>query len=739
MDDEDLLLEDLQFKAAKLLIYLREVDNATNKIQQRVKKGVDEMLNSFLDVLKSKFTSKCGPDDALSQEQILDVIEDLKDQSLFEGLKSFENYKDYLHTEGGLVEPIKIVTYQKEVLKGDTIQLVDVDYGYVVPFLPALGKILEQPEVLHCVNNPQPTTEGVFKSPLDGYVYQNHPVVREHPKALAIQLYLDGVEHTDSASSKSGEHGLTYIYWNLLNIYPELRSTTKATSLYAVVKTSVLKKYGLSRFLQDFVAGINALSSTGVVFETINGEPFFGIFLFSSGDNPASANLGGFKESHFANLLCRQCLVTKDDLYRIFEESQLPMRTKASHDLHVTEIEEYRTNRPPVGEDPSVKYGVNERSVLMDINLCDITKCLPQDLMHDIILGTLKQEIWLLLHHVIVEKKALPISVINLRIQQYSKFCGVNKPSPLKMSYLEEGGSLRGTAAETLNLAQILPFVLRKKNFLTRQLESVCNPRNLDCYILRLRLLDYLMSEEFTVGDVNKLRILLREHHLLFQELYPGHNIPKFHYELHIPTHILLYGPPRQQWCFRFEAKHAFFKRLWRITRCLKNHSYTLSMRHQTWQASLMLLSKKGATGPFLSSAVLCGASVQVNLGTCKHRVLLENAFPEAGINENVLQHTFAKVHGEKYCKKSAIITSFDPLPSFGQIVEVYSFLNEVVFVYKTLTRIQYVKELNAFKVQFTRDSNLIFSSRMPYRHTLPFFRAVGANFIIVPCKYFDV
>ncbi|KAK3910752.1 Peptide chain release factor 1 [Frankliniella fusca] len=140
-------------------------------------------------------------------------------------------------------------------------------------------------------------------------------------------------------------------------------------------------------------------------------------------------------------------------------------------------------------------------------------------------------------------------------------------------------------------------------------MESACDDINLECYIQRLRLLDFFMAEEFTVSDVTLLRTLVLQHHTLFQQLYPGNDVPKFHYEAHIPTQILLYGSPRQQWCFRFEAKHAFFKHLLRITRSLKNQSYTLSMRHQTWQAGLMLLSAKGESGPFLSNAAHCGIS----------------------------------------------------------------------------------------------------------------------------------
>lgn len=120
-----------------------------------------------------------------------------------------------------------------------------------------------------------------------------------------------------------------------------------------------------------------------------------------------------------------------------------------------------------------------------------------------------------------------------------------------------------------------------------------------------------------------------------------------------------------------------------RITRSLKNHSYTLSMRHQTWMAGLMVLSAKEERGPFLNNAVHCGTSKVVNINTSRHKVFLETVFPAASQRGNVLQHTFAVVNGVKYSKTTPIITSFGNLPSFGQIIEVYSFENEVVFVFK--------------------------------------------------------
>ncbi|KAK3910751.1 THO complex subunit 2 [Frankliniella fusca] len=103
----------------------------------------------------------------------------------------------------------------------------------------------------------------------------------------------------------------------------------------------------------------------------------------------------------------------------------------------------------------------------------------------------------------------------------------------------------------------------------------------------------------------------------------------------------------------------------------------------------------------------------------------------------NVLQHSFAVVNGVKYSKTTPIITSFGHLPSFGKTIAVYSFENSIVFVYKKLHCLKYVRALSAFEVQFTNETNIICASNLSHRHKVPFVRAEGAQYCVVPCKYF--
>ncbi|KAK3933036.1 Uracil-DNA glycosylase [Frankliniella fusca] len=729
------LEEKVKFFAAEMLITLSDKLSASQKITNYVVNAVDKIVQAVLSVVKKRLTDMCAEHEGvLDSNEVNQVLNELIDCSAFEGLKSPDDILTYIKEEHGVVMPEKVVFLRKDVLKGDKVVTEDVDFGYVVPFQPALKEVLSCPEVLECVKNPLPVKEGVFTSALDGYFYRNHPVVKEHPGTLGFNIYSDGIEPTDSASSKSGLHGTTLIYWSLLNIYPHLRSSVRAIFLLGAVKTSVLKKYGYAKILESFIETINKLKD-GLHF-MINGkyELFYGIFVCCCGDNPASAHIGGFKETHFANHHCRQCLVHFKDMYQHFNEDLFPKRSKESHLLQVEEVEAFYESREIVEQNPSVLYGINSRSALMNIEGCDVTKCLPQDLMHDTIMGTLKVEICCLLSHVL-DKKEMTLKTINNRIAKFGKYFGANKPSEISANHLEKK-NLRQTAAETISLAHILPFALRKWNVVTSKRESACDEANLNCYILRLQLLDLLMSKVLTFQDVDVIRATVKKHHTCFQALYPESETPKLHYEVHMGTHILLYGPPSEFWCCRYEAKHAFFKRLFRIKRCLKNLVKTMSFSHQRKQAGLMLLSKKGNAGPFLTSGNSCGAPIKTLVSKMPYKNVVSSEMPEIGPNDSIEKFVVCQVNGVKFKKHSAVVTAFHKqVPVFGEVQAIFRHIDKIFFVVRKLDTVAYERSLHSFRVKYTvpRSFEILRTSNLVHTHQLPYVKTIGGYFINVP------
>ncbi|XP_034253935.1 uncharacterized protein LOC117652867 [Thrips palmi] len=429
-------------------------------------------------------------------------------------------------------------------------------------------------------------------------------------------------------------------------------------------------------------------------------------------------------------------------MYKSFVESDFPTRSYLEHSKQVAEVEAFRRTKDNKDAiDPSKHYGINSRSMFMDIPLCDVTKVFPQDLMHTTIEGTLSLEICLLISHAL-ERGKISLPRINERIAKFSKKFGCNKPARIDKDHIDRR-RLHQTASETLSLAFMLPFVLRKKNMLTGKMESVCAEENLKCFIMRLELLDLQMSREITVTDVETIRAMTNEHHLMFQRLYPGEEIPKMHFETHYASQILLFGPLRYHWCFRYESKHSYFKKLYRALRSVKNLPRTLAENHQRHQAALMMLSAKGLQGPFLRENNSFGASVEKLLKAVPvtHQELLRGVF--GGISSNTPIKVFKRcvIRGVKYTKGSAIISDFkETLPVFGEVVAFYRHDNQNAVVFKNMVTISYEAQLKAFKVGFVVGPfqlNVMKLSDFVYHHHLPFIKSVGANYVSVQCKSF--
>lgn len=137
----------------------------------------------------------------------------------------------------------------------------------------------------------------------------------------------------------------------------------KAIFVLAIAKHQDICEHGIDAFLSPFVSDLKSLYLDGITV-TMDGENrmFYGGLLAMLADNLAAHTLGGFKESHsFALRICRTCLVTTEQAQAFFSENSVQMRTEQSHEqqcelLHGSLLGHFSTT-----------YGINRRSVLMDI------------------------------------------------------------------------------------------------------------------------------------------------------------------------------------------------------------------------------------------------------------------------------------------------------------------------------------------------------------------------------------
>lgn len=399
------------------------------------------------------------------------------------------------------------------------------------------------------------------------------------------------------------------------------------------------------------------------------------------GDTPASAEIGGFKCSHSATRPCRMCMALNPGYLKIYDISKFEMRNKETHEFHVAEVEKCKTDAA------SIQYGVNDRSVLMDINGFDVTKCLPQDVMHVGSEGLLAFVCRLVLKHV-VDKKRMTITVINCRVKMFAKFLKSDKPSPITEDHLAK--KLRQSSSQMMALAVILPFVLRKRTL--RGFDSLLDQEYEDVLLSALNHWNFCMAYEYRIEDVQRMQNLSADLHKKLLVIVPDLAMMKAHFIHHLADQIILFGPLRQQSVFRFEAHHAYFKRLVTIIHNYVNILKTITTRHQIRQSVFM--SRKS----FLYEGHEVSMKPDQSVIIDENRDLLEKLFPGIQTMRIVTKLSF---HGTVFQPRSVILINASE-PKFGLVNKLYFASGELVIVYEEMTVQMFHAKLRAYKVSQT-------------------------------------
>ena len=94
---------------------------------------------------------------------------------------------------------------------------------------------------------------GVYRDFNDGSIYNNHPVLREHPDALQIVGYYDELEVCNPLGSNVKKHKLGLIFFTLTNLNPRYRSNFKGIFLFTVANVTVIEEHGIDKVLEPLV------------------------------------------------------------------------------------------------------------------------------------------------------------------------------------------------------------------------------------------------------------------------------------------------------------------------------------------------------------------------------------------------------------------------------------------------------------------------------------------------------
>lgn len=111
-----------------------------------------------------------------------------------------------------------------------------------------------------------------------------------------------------------------------------------------------------------------------------------------------------------------------------WNQAQFLLRDQQSHNHYCDLVEGDVSGRGGF----STTYGVNNRSVLLDLPLFDVTKCLPFDIMHSLFEGVSTHLLNQLFHH-LINDEILGLDEIN---QEVNKIClGYSDSMPASVYY----------------------------------------------------------------------------------------------------------------------------------------------------------------------------------------------------------------------------------------------------------------------------------------------------------------
>lgn len=603
----------------------------------------------------------------------------------------------------------------------------------VVPFLDNLKYLLANKDVRSNIEGHRLYNCHVLRTVLDGSYYNENEFFKNNKNALAIIMYYDDVGLVNPLGASAKTHKYSMFYWTLANLNPKVRSTLNTVQLYAIVKTAYLKKpNALEKILEPFIKDINTLQSIGIDIDVGGGKirNFKGSLFFCAGDTPASAMLGGFKESVAAYRPCRSCTTTNAEWKLNFRDNCFVPRNSVSHQEHLDIIND-ETITQVAKEFWQKHYGVNKTSPLINIPYFDVTTCLPQDAMHILIEGPVEILCRVYLQYCIKNLKLFTIDDFNQQLLSFDfKHFKNNKPAPIQSNHLES--TLHQSAAQLITLAHTLPFLIGEWII---SCEDAGLKEHTFCYVQLLQILNVCLAYEIDQNSIDLLSLMIESFICRFNNLYPNLLIPKFHFLVHIPRYIKLFGPPRQQWCFRFEATHAYFKGLISVVRNFKYIAATLAYRHQA------RLCSKLSSCPGMPAKKFLYQGDYVAPGN----IILLNNLPYARlfhefVDENewftcqMMRSPKIIIFGTLYQLESIILLecNADDMPLFGEINDIYILDDKKLLVVSLLETQNYEETLNAYYVKnsLNLQKSVINTKNLIFPHPLSSFNLMGKKYV---------
>ena len=201
-----------------------------------------------------------------------------------------------------------------------------------------------------------------------------------------------------------------------------------------------------------------------------------------------------------------------------FDENDFVMRTKHPYERHCLNI--VNAPKEQVKANLRTKHGINIQSPFCALSTFDITKQLPQDIMHTLLEGVVQYEARLVLL-LCIRNGNLTLDPINGAIlsHPYGSTETSNKPGPIRESVFssEEVSSLKLDVLQARLFLRLLPFFIN--TFVNMDSQEYTFLTEL------IHIVQVIYFPVISLTTIQDLKALIKNHLRKFKELFPDRNI----------------------------------------------------------------------------------------------------------------------------------------------------------------------------------------------------------------------
>lgn len=552
-------------------------------------------------------------------------------------------------------------------INGKRVLELDKINGQFIRLRTVFKCFLELPNVFDVIMNSLNGTsnECLVADYIHGSHWQRKKVLFGEKLVIPVFIFYDDFEVDKEIGSHSAKLGAVYI--KIACLPAEFQSSLDNIFVALLFNTSDRINYGNKATFGKLITELNFLFNNGIKI-TVNGvirTVYFVIGLVVA-DNLALHSLLGFAEGFTANFPCRFCRAHRSLINIQTEEISSLLRNKVQHtiDCNIGNVS---------------LSGVNEESVLSDVETFEVTDNPSVDIMHDVFEGVCVYDMGHILYDFIFVKRYFTLETLNFQLIafDYDKTI-TNKPTTFKEKVLRNR-QVKMTASEMRTFVRI--FALLVGDFIPD------NEPIWKFYLILRDIIDILLCRQVQNEIIIVLKEKIKEHHRLYVDLFHDSLKPKHHYMVHYPFIMSQSGALVNLACDRFESNHQLSVQDAKAIKSRKNIAYTLAVKQQL-RCAYRFMTRKG-----LDTALEVGPEEEADYAP---------SFLPQNFKNNFMQHAFVRFKGTLYKRGMCVVIGVDNDngPKFGIISSVIVNVDgNVCLVCNVLSSVMYSEHLHAYNV----------------------------------------